>query len=308
MSNSDLREIYQFGGFQVDRLRRSVYFDGDQLPLTPKAFDTLLVLIGNSGRVVSKNELIDAIWGDTVVEENNLTQQIATLRRTFGERAGEHRFIITLPGNGYSFVAPVVKTEIGVETEAVLVKGSRSSVAIEIDSGLSLNLRDRYNRSGSLGALIAVLYILIVFTVSIFSAAGGQKVSVQRQTVAVLGFRASDVNDEALGTGIRDTLRARIGNLKEITLRPEGPSVTQNGILTAGREAKAEIVFTGSIQHIEDRVRVAVEMVDVEHERVVWGKTFDYNGPDRFFVQDAIADEVLKVLGRTRSDVAAGRL
>src|SRR5262245_37973301 len=111
MSDTDVHVIYEFCGYRADPLTRRLFIGRECLSLTPKAFDTLLVLIANRGQIVSKNDLINGVWADTAVEENNLTQQIAALRRAFGERAGDHRFIVTVPGRGYRFVAPVSEVE-----------------------------------------------------------------------------------------------------------------------------------------------------------------------------------------------------
>jgi serine/threonine-protein kinase len=101
-------QIYEFGEFRVDAAKRTLTNREDQqLPLTHKAFDTLLYLLRNSGRVLDKQELMNAVWPDTVVEENNLNQCISALRRVFGEGRGEHRFIQTLPGRGYRFIAEI---------------------------------------------------------------------------------------------------------------------------------------------------------------------------------------------------------
>src|ERR1700739_427942 len=100
--------IYEFDDFRVDAGRRLLLGrDGRPLPLTPKVFDTLIYLIQNSGVVLGKETLMRAIWGDTVVEENNLNQCISGLRRVLGEKRAEHRYIVTVPGRGYRFVAPV---------------------------------------------------------------------------------------------------------------------------------------------------------------------------------------------------------
>jgi DNA-binding winged helix-turn-helix (wHTH) protein/tetratricopeptide (TPR) repeat protein len=102
--------IYEFDDFRVDAGRRLLLGrDGRPLPLTPKAFDTLIYLIQNSDVVLGKETLMRAIWGDTVVEENNLNQCISALRRVLGEKRAEHRYIVTVPGRGYRFVAPVKK-------------------------------------------------------------------------------------------------------------------------------------------------------------------------------------------------------
>src|SRR5215468_9432403 len=107
MSDTDRGVIYQFGPFQADPLKRQWLREGKCVQITAKAFDTLLILVTHSGDVVSKTELMDAVWSDAIVEENNLTQQISALRKALGERPSEHKFIVTIPGRGYTFIAPV---------------------------------------------------------------------------------------------------------------------------------------------------------------------------------------------------------
>ena len=99
--------IYEFGDFRVDSSRRILFRDTDQIPLTPKVFDTLALLVANHGQVLDKKELMSAVWPDTAVEENNLNQHVSTLRRIFGETRGENRYIATIPGKGYCFTAEV---------------------------------------------------------------------------------------------------------------------------------------------------------------------------------------------------------
>jgi DNA-binding winged helix-turn-helix (wHTH) protein/tetratricopeptide (TPR) repeat protein len=99
--------VYKFGEFRVEVGKRLLLRGGAPVALTPKAFDTLLHLIQNRQRVVEKDELMQAIWPDTSVEENNLNQNISTLRRVLGETRGENRYIATTPGKGYRFTADV---------------------------------------------------------------------------------------------------------------------------------------------------------------------------------------------------------
>ena len=99
--------VYKFGEFRIEVGKRLLLRGGAPVALTPKAFDTLLHLIQNRQRVVEKDELMQAIWPDTSVEENNLNQNISTLRRVLGETRGENRYIATTPGKGYRFIADV---------------------------------------------------------------------------------------------------------------------------------------------------------------------------------------------------------
>ncbi len=103
------RLLYEFDAFKVDPVRRRLLRDGSVVPLTPKAFSILLVLIENHGGVVEKEELIRAVWGDSYVTEANLTQNVSSLRKALGERANDHRFVVTIPGRGYSFVSDVAE-------------------------------------------------------------------------------------------------------------------------------------------------------------------------------------------------------
>jgi Tol biopolymer transport system component/DNA-binding winged helix-turn-helix (wHTH) protein len=105
---------YRFSGFSVDPVRRLLFGpDGRPIALKPRVFDTLLFLIEHRGELLGKQTLLDAIWPNVVVEENNLNQAISTLRRVFGETRDDHRFIVTEPGRGYRFVARVEAAPVG---------------------------------------------------------------------------------------------------------------------------------------------------------------------------------------------------
>src|SRR5258708_13078857 len=100
--------IYEFGEFRIDASKRLLTKgDGEAIPLTPKLFETLLYLVRHNGKVIEKDELMREIWTDSIVEENNLNQNISILRRLFAEKPGEHRFIVTIAGHGYRFVPDV---------------------------------------------------------------------------------------------------------------------------------------------------------------------------------------------------------
>src|ERR1035441_9958599 len=96
-------KIRRFGPFEVDLEQRLLFRAGDSVPLTPKAFDTLAVLVERQGNVVDKAELLKLVWPDTFVEENNLTQNISALRKAFGDES----YIETIPRRGYRLLAEV---------------------------------------------------------------------------------------------------------------------------------------------------------------------------------------------------------
>ena len=102
------KDIYEFGAFRLDPAERILERSGERISLAPKAFDTLLMLIQHGGHVLTKDELMKEVWPDTVVEENNLSQHVAQLRRALGEGSDGHTYIETVPRLGYRFVERVV--------------------------------------------------------------------------------------------------------------------------------------------------------------------------------------------------------
>jgi DNA-binding winged helix-turn-helix (wHTH) protein/Tol biopolymer transport system component len=101
------RHLFEFGRFRLDRTERFLFQDGATVPLSPRLFDTLMVLVENRGHVVQKNDLMQKVWNDVAVEENNLTQSISALRKILGDNLDGPKFIETIPKRGYRFVAPV---------------------------------------------------------------------------------------------------------------------------------------------------------------------------------------------------------
>jgi len=101
------KQIYAFGPFRLDSARHLLLRDGEVVSLTPKAFETLALLVERNGEVVEKDELMQKLWPNTFVEENSLTRNISVLRKALGEGRNEHHYIVTVPGRGYRFVASV---------------------------------------------------------------------------------------------------------------------------------------------------------------------------------------------------------
>lgn len=122
----DLKRIICFDQFQVDAQKRRLLREGQPVRLTSKAFDLLLALLESGGRELSKDELLERVWHDQIVEEANLTVTMSQLRKALGEKAGEHRFIVTIPGRGYRFVGELQSHE-----EFVIEQHTVSEIVIE---------------------------------------------------------------------------------------------------------------------------------------------------------------------------------
>ena len=103
--------FYQFGAFLVDPAKCVLLRNGELVPISLKAFEMLLVLVEHRGEVLEKDDLLRHLWPDTVVEENNLARNISALRKALDEHPNEHRYILTVPGRGYRFVAEVNEIE-----------------------------------------------------------------------------------------------------------------------------------------------------------------------------------------------------
>ncbi len=124
--SSLINHLYEFGEFRLDPTRRLLKRDGKLVPLKPKVFDTLLVLVTSGGIVVEKDELLKEVWGGVAVEEVGLAKNISTLRKALGESPEEHRYIVTVPGRGYRFVSPV--TSVPAEAAGTAIEGIEEEV------------------------------------------------------------------------------------------------------------------------------------------------------------------------------------
>ena len=105
--NEQSQPSYEFGPFSLDASKRLLLRNGEPVPLAPKVLETLLALLENRERVVTKDELLRQVWGDTIVEEGGLARNVSVLRKILGEKPDDHHYIVTVPARGYRFVADV---------------------------------------------------------------------------------------------------------------------------------------------------------------------------------------------------------
>lgn len=263
---------YQFGDFVANPRKRSLSRNGHHLVISTKALDALMMLIEADGQTVNRWDLIDAIWPDTAVEDNNLTQQISALRKAFGEPS----YIQTVPGRGYRFVEPVD-----------IVREVENDVPREVKSRLPV-----YDRASLRGHLLASAYIVLVLSPFFFSYIS-HKINGTTQSLAVMQFRSTGT-EEFIGTGISDTLRARLGSVEDIAVRSTSKSIRDEDIASIGRTLNVDTIITGSVQTSDERLRVTVEVVDAGTGRIVWGNAFDGSRAAMFELQDVVALEVAR--------------
>src|ERR1019366_8429120 len=128
-ASQNQKELYELGPFRVDPEKETVIRAGEIVSITPKNFQILLVLIRSNKQVVTKDDLMKTVWPDTFVEEANLSRNIFMLRKALGETAQDHRYIVTVPGQGYRLAEDV---RLVPEQELTVVAASRSRLEVEV--------------------------------------------------------------------------------------------------------------------------------------------------------------------------------
>ena len=150
---------YGFGDYTLDDRLRRLYRRNDVVALTPKVFDTLLALVERAGRVVEKDEMMRVVWGDTVVGDETLAQNISTLRRLLGDHADRPEFIATVPRCGYRFIAAVTQSlpspVSAARTDAPSLQTSADAASLQASAGR----RGRIRRWAAIAALVGVVPI-----------------------------------------------------------------------------------------------------------------------------------------------------
>jgi len=294
----ETRELYEFGEFRLDAGRRLVSRLDQPLRLNSKAFETLLVLIRNRRRVVSKDELMQILWPDTFVEEVNLAQNISAIRKAFGETPRDNRYIVTIPGKGYQFVCEVREIAAADEQKPAPLDIADSPPLNIPSAPLSVPAQSSHLRWISL-ALLAVT-LAAGFTYWFIHRRAGASASAH--SVAVLPFQplAGGSDDEHLGLGMADAVTTRLSNIRLLPVRPTDVIIRYSdpGVdpLKAAREMSVDTVLIGKLQKSGDRIRVTVQLVRVSDGRSLWAQTFDekYNGI--FQVEDSISEKVAEAL------------
>lgn len=228
--NEEPRRLLRFDSFVVDPDARLLRRGDEPVQLTPKVFAVLLALLEQPGRVVPKEELIGKVWPDSFVSDANLTQTISALRKALGERAQDRRYVVTIPGAGYSFGAPVEWLAEG-EAQAAVVEpaATERSAAGGPEPGPG-------RRRWRIAVLAAALVLAAAVTWFLLSRAGGSSFRDEPETgapghrlsVAVLGFKNLSGRGAAqwLSTALPEMLATELAAAKQVRVIP-GESVAR---------------------------------------------------------------------------------
>ncbi len=272
--------LYIFGPFRLNRVERTLLRDDKIVALTPKAFDTLCQLVINNGHLLKKEELMELVWTDTIVEESNLNVIIHTLRKALGDDPRESKYIETVAKRGFRFVAKV-RTETENEPPNEQITAARNfSADVRLPPPTqiiprSLSPAASFRPNTRRMVMWAAGASLVILTATIFFLWLKNRQPETRQaaapavirTIAVLPFKvlSSEKDDDYLSLGLADALITTISQTRQVIVRQtETISKYQtNGKdpLEAGREQNVDAVLEGQVQRIGDRVRVTARLI-----------------------------------------------
>jgi DNA-binding winged helix-turn-helix (wHTH) protein/TolB-like protein/TPR repeat protein len=304
--------FYEFGPFRINVTERVLQRGEELVPLSPKVFDTLLILVENHGHVVAKKELMESLWPDTFVEESSLTQNISLLRRALTPFEGDRQYIETIPKRGYRFIGEVrqVNEPSSVDGQHVLsIVENPGSVASRADIGYSdtdtrtLPTPEIPRRSGRINFYVAAVAVCVLIGALItlgyrLRHRASASESLAGKTIAVLPFKTigADSEKELLGLGMADALIIRLSRLEELSVLPTGsvfPYTNRDkDAISIGKELAVEGVLDGTIQRQGDFVRVTAQLIRVSDGKTVWSMKYDERQSSIFALQDSISDQL----------------
>jgi TolB-like protein/DNA-binding winged helix-turn-helix (wHTH) protein/Tfp pilus assembly protein PilF len=311
------KEMYQFGPFSLDPAERIVSRDGAPLSLTPKVFDTLVYLVRNRGRLLTKDELLRKLWPDTVVEEANLAVNISTLRKMLGEGPQDGRYIMTVSGRGYRFVAAVQKATNEIANERSPITGNSFIASSGMDArttndgfeelglqksndaGHSLVTPISAQKSGARNLTVSLaVALLLAATIGSFFWLPQRKKNASATSapsVAVLPFAdlSSAKDQEYFSDGLADELINDLAKVPGVRVVARSSAFQFKGknedVRSVGRKLGVANILEGSIRREGNRVRIMAELIKVDDGFQLWSATYDREMEDVFNVQDEIA-------------------
>jgi DNA-binding winged helix-turn-helix (wHTH) protein/TolB-like protein/Tfp pilus assembly protein PilF len=297
---------YEFDNFCVDAGRRLLLNGGDEpIALTPKIFDTLLYLVSHSGQVIEKDELMSSIWPDTIVEENNLNKNISVLRHVLGENPGEHRYIVTVPGKGYKFVASVVESSAnGIK----FVEIAHADITPLLSGPSRATSRSKKSAVAAAGVIAATAIAVLTFGYSYFNKHR------PIDSIAVMPFvnKSGDAELEYLADGLTGNLIESLSKVPDLKVKALSTVVRYKGANSdarrIGQELNVEaVLFTHLIETGED-LTLQVELVDSRNENIIWRQTYQKKVSGLVVLQSELARDLVGKLSVPITDKTLEKL
>ena len=283
----------------------------EEVKLRPKSFETLRHLVENSGRLISKHELISAVWPDTSVTDDSLVQCLIDVRRALGEDA--QQIIKTVPRRGYIFDADVKLNHSNARELVYEDEVERVTVTEEETEPQTHRAPHRHRRwvvRLTAGALVLVALAGVILWLRPKRSAPASRIT----TLAVLPFRSQvpSSQDDYLGLGMANEIITKISQSGSMTVRPTSAvrKYTTEDIdaLQAARELQADAVLDGTYLRVGDRLRITVNLLRVSDGASLWAEKFDQQFTDIFAIQDRVSQQVAQRLWSKLSPAQQARL
>lgn len=294
--------VYKFGPFRLVPDECLLLREGEPVALTPRAFDLLRLLIESAGHLKTREELIEALWPTTIVEETNLSWNVRAVRKALGEEAdAPPRYIETVRRRGYRFIAPVEVERAG-ETE---------------EDGKSETSRRRrwpWVTAGGLAAAAAVAVALVMLWPRFFGGLSETVTAPRRPSIAVLPFEnlSADKGNAYFVAGMQDlilTKLADIGDLKVISrTSTEKYKSHPDDLKTIARQLGVATILEGSVQKQGDQVLIDVQLIDARTDAHIWAQSYQRTLANVFGVEGDVAEKVATALKARLSSVESKRL
>jgi len=338
LGTSRPQRTYEFGPFVLDTLQHSLFKEGKPVALTPKTYDTLLLLVENHGRMLLKEELMKALWPDSFVEESNLTQQVSMIRRALGESASDPRYIVTVPGRGYRFTGEVkisadsedrLGTNGSTETTTLQIEDANSiprsaatqAVTLESENVEQISERHvpvRFQTQRWAGVFVALIVLLIATFIFITRFWHPNQPNVTQsqapRSLAILPLQnlKQDPNSDFLGFSLADAIITKLDYVNSLTVRPSSAIEKYRGkvidIQTVAADLKVDTLLTGSFISDRDNLRITYQLVDVKSEKILGRGTIDLKYDNLLRIQDTVSQQIIQKLELNLSPSEAERI